>query len=124
MADLIAAGVDERETAERAAEEVYRVLVLGLAPVGDELQCCPWLPEQFGEVILTGIPGRWGHAPTPRAPVRGRRRHLRFRRSRSDSTLHAQSDDGVASAGDPQFLPYVRGRLLRDGSLVTREVSL
>jgi hypothetical protein len=62
MADLIAAGVDERETAERAAEEVYRVLVFGLAPVGDELQCCPWLPEQFGEVILTGIGGRWGHA--------------------------------------------------------------
>jgi glycogen debranching enzyme len=36
--------------------------VLGLTPTAEELRCDPHLPQQFGDVSLSGIPGRWGRA--------------------------------------------------------------
>jgi glycogen debranching enzyme len=35
---------------------------LGLAPDADGLRCDPRLPEEFGNVVLRGVPGRWGRA--------------------------------------------------------------
>ena len=36
--------------------------VLGLSPHADELRCDPHLPMRFGDVALSGIPGRWGRS--------------------------------------------------------------
>lgn len=36
--------------------------VLGLTPMTDALVCDPYLPQRFGEVLLSSIPGRWGRA--------------------------------------------------------------
>jgi len=35
--------------------------LLGLEPNGDELTSDPALPASIGRLVLSGIPGRWGH---------------------------------------------------------------
>jgi glycogen debranching enzyme len=40
---------------------LLRVL-LGLHPDGDQLTSTPHVPDNIGELTLSGIPGRWGRA--------------------------------------------------------------
>jgi glycogen debranching enzyme len=40
---------------------LLRVL-LGLHPDGEQLTSTPHVPDNIGELTLTGIPGRWGRA--------------------------------------------------------------
>lgn len=36
--------------------------VLGLTPAADGLCCDPHVPPELGEIVLSGVPGRWGRA--------------------------------------------------------------
>jgi glycogen debranching enzyme len=38
--------------------------VLGLDPAGGALRVDPRPPEAFGDIVLRGVPGRWGRADT------------------------------------------------------------
>ena len=78
--------------------------MLGLTPTPDGLDCDPHLPAAFGDVALTGLPGRWGRADvTAEAPARSSpdRADRGFRNvGRTRQTARMTDDDGVAIAYD------------------------